>query len=86
MPEATMSVLEAHEALDEVLREERKVLTQAQEQVNAINAKREQAMQDLRQAIANESQNSKQPKQPKRTRKVVVSRSELSRPASKDLQ
>ena len=83
MPEAIMTVLEAHEALDEVLREERKVLTQAQEQVQAINAKREQAMQDLRQAIANESQNSKQPK---RTRKVVVSRSELSRPASKDLQ
>ena len=46
--EETMTVLEAHDALDEVLRKERKVLTQAQEQVNAINAKREQAMQDLR--------------------------------------
>ena len=37
-------------------------------QVNAINAKREQAMQDLRQAIANDSLNSKQPK---RTKKAV---------------
>ena len=47
------------QALDDVLREERKVLTQAQEQVNAINAKREQAMQDLRQAIANEPRGNK---------------------------
>ena len=39
MPEAIMSVLEAHEALDKVLCEERAVLTQAQERVNAINAK-----------------------------------------------
>ena len=54
MPDEIMSVTDAHKALDDVLREERKVLTQAQEQVNAINAKREQAMQDLRQAIANE--------------------------------
>ena len=39
--------------------------------MNAINAKREQAMQNLpRQAIANESQNSKQPKRAKRARKV----------------
>ena len=70
MPEETMSVLEAHEALDEVLREERKVLTQAQEQVNAINAKREQAMQDLRQAIANESTNNSKPA--KRARKSAI--------------
>ena len=62
-----MSVDEAHKALDDVLREERKVLTQAQESVNEINAKREQAMQDLRQAIADESQN----KPPKRTKKAV---------------
>ena len=58
MPEEIMSVADAHKALDDVLREERKVLTQAQEQVNAINAKREQAMQDLRQAIANEPETS----------------------------
>ena len=54
MPEEILNVMAAHLALDDVLREERKVLTQAQEQVNAINAKREQAMQDLRQALANE--------------------------------
>ena len=54
MPDEIMSVPYAQKALEEVLREERKVLTQAQEQVQAINAKREQAMQDLRQAIANE--------------------------------
>ena len=54
-----MSVNDAHKALDDVLREERKVLTKAQEMVNAINAKREQAMQDLRQAIANDSPNHK---------------------------
>ena len=34
MPEEIMSVNEAHRALADVLREERKVLTQAQEQVN----------------------------------------------------
>ena len=54
MPEEIMSVTDAHKALDDVLREERKVLTQAQEQVNAINAKREQAMQNLRQALASQ--------------------------------
>ena len=58
MPDEIMSVTDAHKALDDVLREERKVLTQAQEQVNAINAKREQAMQDLRQALANEPETS----------------------------
>ena len=61
MPEEIMSVLEAHEALDEALREERTVLTKAQEQVNAINAKREKAMQDLRQAIANEPRFANEP-------------------------
>ena len=66
MPDDIMSVNEAHKALGEVLREERTVLTKAQEQVNAINAKREQAMQDLRQAIANDSPNAKQPKRAKK--------------------
>ena len=66
--EETMTVLEAHDALDEVLRKERKVLTLAQEQVNAINAKREQAMQDLRKAIADESQNPTPAKRAKRVR------------------
>ena len=62
MADEMMSVNDAHKALDDVLREERKVLTKAQEQVNAINAKREEAMQDLRQAIANDSPKSKPPK------------------------
>ena len=69
MPESTtkvMSVADANTALGDVLREERTVLSKAQEQVNEINAKREQAMQDLRQAIANESPNSKQPKRTRR--------------------
>ena len=64
-----MSVDDAHKALDDVLREERKVLTQAQELVNAINAKREEAMQYLRQAIANESTNNSKPV--KRAKKAV---------------
>ena len=55
MPEDIMNVAEAHKALDAVLSEERTVLTQAQKSVNAINAKLEQAMRDLRQALANES-------------------------------
>ena len=62
-----MNVDAAQMALADVLREERRVLTQAQEMVNAINAKREQAMQDLRQALAN----SPNPKPPKRTKKAV---------------
>ena len=56
MPEDIMNVNDAYKALGEILREERKVLTKAQEQVNQINAKREKAMQDLRQALANEPQ------------------------------
>ena len=74
MPDEIMSVNDAHKALDDVLREERKVLIQAQELVNTINAKREQAMQNLRQAIANESPTAKEspnPKPPKRAKKAV---------------
>ena len=56
MPEDKMSVLEAHEALDEALREERRVLTLAQGMVNQVNEKREKALADLRQAIAAEPQ------------------------------
>ena len=52
--EESMTVTDAHKALDDVLREERGVLIQAQEQVNAINSRREEAMQYLRQALANE--------------------------------
>ena len=49
-----MSVKGAHEALDEVLREERRVLTLAQGMVNQVNVQREKALANLRQAIANE--------------------------------
>ena len=56
MPEDIMPVNDAYKALGEILREERTVLTKAQESVGAINAKLEKAMRDLRQAIANESQ------------------------------
>ena len=58
MAEKSTSVTEAHKDLDDVLREERTVLTLAQEQVNAINAKREKAMANLRQALANEPETS----------------------------
>ena len=59
MPDEIIGVPEAQAALKSILIVEAQAVRQAQEMMAEVNAKREKAMQDLRQAIAAEPQNSK---------------------------